>query len=412
MPRLARDSALVPWDERVNRGGLHAWAERPAAATKLAAMRLVHMADYGGPYAGSFIPTLIGIMREAEARGWDREIVFTQVAEGRPWLAELEKEGIQVHFAPSGTRSQLMRWIQRLLRERHGPTLLHTHFTTFDLPALGAARRRSDVKVLWHIHSAHSDRLTVRARNTVKYVVGGRRVAMMLCVSNDVADAVRRRGGPARKVLFFPNAIDANRFAPITDGERRAARVALELPDDAAVLLHFGWDWRRKGGDIFLDAVRLLCERNPQVVGLTVGGGAEAQASCQAIGLGARVRVIGPTNDVRMLYAAADVFVACSRAEGTPFSVLEALSSGIPVVASNLTGHLAIAEHVDACLIVNLSAEAVAEAVASLVESGAGRFPGTHEAVRAVFDLEAWSQRLAHIYEQLLEHDRLQAANR
>ena len=51
------------------------------------------------------------------------------------------------------------------------------------------------------------------------------------------------------------------------------------------------------------------------------------------------VRGLPATESVTDLYGAADVFVAASVAEGTPFSVLESLACGTPVVASDIAGH-------------------------------------------------------------------------
>jgi glycosyltransferase involved in cell wall biosynthesis len=63
------------------------------------------------------------------------------------------------------------------------------------------------------------------------------------------------------------------------------------------------------------------------------------------------VLVVAPKEDVRRFYAAADVLVSASRAEGMPFAVLEALSSGVPVVASDISGHAFVGQHVPACIV-------------------------------------------------------------
>src|SRR5205823_4409380 len=87
---------------------------------------------------------------------------------------------------------------------------------------------------------------------------------------------------------------------------------------------------------------RLTSERD--VVAVTVGGGEAARASSRRMGLSEDlVRVVDPTDDVPMLYAAADVFVATSQAEGMPYAVAEALASGIPAVATDIPGHAHIA---------------------------------------------------------------------
>ena len=98
----------------------------------------------------------------------------------------------------------------------------------------------------------------------------------------------------------------------------------------------------------FLEALARL--RGEQAfLGVTVGGGDPARELVGRRGLGDLVRVLEPDPDVRRLYAAADVFASTSRAEGMPFSVAEALCSGVAVVASDLPGHRAVAGDVAAC---------------------------------------------------------------
>ena len=279
--------------------------------------------------------------------------------------------------------------------------MLHTHFTRFDVAAVMAARRRPGVSVLWHIHSPQKPALAVRARNLIKYGLLGRRTFRILCVAPDIAVDVRRRGGPADRVEFFPNAIDTERFTPAGPSERAAARAALGLPSDVPVVLHFGWDWDRKGGDVFLQSLALL-RGELAILGVTVGGGEAARDLAARLKLGDSLRILDPDPDVRRLYAAADVFASTSRAEGMPFAVAEALCSGLSVVASDLPGHRAVAGGVAACPIVPLEPAPVAEALRGLLARPSEA--ADHEAAEARrsivdrLDLRAWSQRLADLH--------------
>src|SRR5206468_11278223 len=93
-----------------------------------------------------------------------------------------------------------------------------------------------------------------------------------LAVAPQIARQLVRRGAPRGRVILFPNPLDLGRFPIVTAAERRAARAKLGIDEHAAVALHFGWDWRRKGGDLFLDAVaRLVGERRTHLLALTVG---------------------------------------------------------------------------------------------------------------------------------------------
>jgi glycosyltransferase involved in cell wall biosynthesis len=241
------------------------------------------------------------------------------------------------------------------------------------------------------------------ARNTFKYAVLGRRVERILCVSSDLAELVVRRGAPRDRVEHLPNAVDAERFAPASEAERAQARRELGLEPGQPTLMHFGWDWHRKGGDIFCTAVAGLRDSGRDIVAVTVGGGDAAREAAAAAGLAPEVlRVQDPRGDVRAFYAAADVFVAPSRAEGTPYSVLEALSSGLAVVGSEIPGHTDIARSGSGARLVPLDPGAVRDATAALLDRPREQVRRDADAGRAWVrehrGLARWSEELIKRY--------------
>ena len=84
-------------------------------------------------------------------------------------------------------------------------------------------------------------------------------------------ETITRRGAPRAKVEFLHNAVDVDRFPVLTGEQRRAARDDLGLPAGRPLLVHFGWDWMRKGGDLFIEAVRRLRAAGADVTAATVG---------------------------------------------------------------------------------------------------------------------------------------------
>jgi len=370
-------------------------------------LRLIHAADYGGPYAGSFIPMLRAVLGLARRRGSSVQAVFSEVARGRAWLQDLERDGIPVRLVSVRSRAELSAELSGLLAAEAGPCVLHTHFSSFDLPAVRAARGRPDTAILWHLHTPLQRGPKPWLRNAVRFSILGRDVRRMLCVAPDLARDVRRRLGPASRVEFFPNAIDTRRFGPVAAAERGAARAALGLPADAPLVAHFGWDWRRKGGDLYLRAIARLAERGRDgLLAVTVGSGEEARREVAELGLDGLVRVLDPVDRVEDVYAAADVFASPSRAEGMPFSVAEALARGTAVVASDIPGQRFVGGEVEACLLTPLEPAAIADAIESLLDRDPGRVAAEAEAARAWIvenmDVQVWAERLLDLYETVL----------
>ena len=115
--------------------------------------------------------------------------------------------------------------------------------------------------------------------------------------------------------------------------------------------------------------------------------------------------MLEPTDKVQQMYAAADVFVAPSRAEGTPFSVLEAVSSGTAAVVSDIPGHATVGAHAPACVITPLDPDAMAAAIRRLLQREPAQVAADslagHAWLRENLGLGPWAEAMVDRYERL-----------
>lgn len=370
-------------------------------------MRVIQLADYSGPYAGSFVPMLRALNAAVRERGGSVETAFGPSARERPWLAELESDGVPFSFAPKGEGRARTRFLANLTRARDEPAILHTHFASFDLPAVSVARERSATPVFWHVHSAPRARhVAGRVLGGVRFAYAARHVDKILCAAPEIAATIQSRHAPRDRVMLLPNAIDLERFPPRSRARTAEARRRLGIRAGTPVLLHFGWDWEARGGELLVATVRQLAERGP-LVAVTVGGGGAARAAGERAGLGGDVlRVVDPIDDVAQLYAAADVFVATSRSDGMPHAVSEALASGLPVVATDVAGHAHLAHLAGNVRLALAEPDDLAAAVSRTLDTDVRLASEMAARARARvadrLDLTAWSEHVVQLYERAL----------
>jgi glycosyltransferase involved in cell wall biosynthesis len=111
-------------------------------------------------------------------------------------------------------------------------------------------------------------------------------------------------------------------------------------PEDH-VVVSVGRLSQEKGHDVLIEAASALRSRLPRLRMLIAGTGSLDTALREAIierGLEQHVRLVGQLDSVGSLLSIADVFVLPSRREGTPFALLEAMSHGLPVIATRFGG--------------------------------------------------------------------------
>jgi len=177
-----------------------------------------------------------------------------------------------------------------------------------------------------------------RALGLVMEWLGGRLTDITLTVSTEEA-ADARRLWIARRAVPVGNGRDPARFRP-DPAARARVRQALGVPEAQVVIVIVSRLVRHKGYPELLAAMRDVPDAELWVVGerLPSDHGADLEPLFDASGLGSRLRRLGYRADIADVLAAADVFTLPSHFEGLPMSVIEAMLTGLPVVATAVRG--------------------------------------------------------------------------
>jgi glycosyltransferase involved in cell wall biosynthesis len=173
--------------------------------------------------------------------------------------------------------------------------------------------------------------------------------------------------------------IDRSRIATIGNARSRptdlaepeAARRTLGAPRDA---FHVGWIGRmsrEKAPDVMLEALRIVTERGriPALHATMIGDGRERaglEARTAELGLAERVRWPGGIAGAASLLRGFDLVAMSSRTEGTPIVALEAMITGVSLVATRVGGIPALAGEEAALLVPSEDPEALAAAIESV----------------------------------------------
>jgi glycosyltransferase involved in cell wall biosynthesis len=156
-----------------------------------------------------------------------------------------------------------------------------------------------------------------------------------IAVSKGVADELRRfYPVMANRLSVIPNGVDRHRFRPDSDS-RTAVREELGLAAEDLMLLFVGSEWSGKGLAHAVEAIGDVPKWHLVVLGQ--GDVARYEREANAVGASDRVHFLGRRTP-EAYYAAADAFTLPSAYEAFPLVALEALSAGLPILATRVNG--------------------------------------------------------------------------
>ncbi len=237
--------------------------------------------------------------------------------------------------------------------------------------------------------------------------------------AEDAATARDLKLLPADRILAIGNGVELRRFDPHCAGHRRQeTRRELGLPDSARVILSMGRLVREKGyGELFQALSKMKADALPDHHLLVVGSRldsdrddglrAEIRRVEQDSDLKRRVHFLGQQEDIAGLLSASDIFVLPSHREGMPRSIIEAMASGLPVVATDIRGcREEVVAGTTGLLVPVGDVDALAAALAELVsdpEKARAMGAAGRQRAQALYDESAVVARQLEVYQQLHE---------
>lgn len=342
-------------------------AEQPPIAAN--PLRIALMLETDGP--GGAETVLLQLAEELRRRGHD--VMPVGPASGCGWLGhEFASRGFTVR---TFVLRRALDWacvtsLTNLMRS-HGTQVVHSH--EFTMAVYGAvAARRAGARHVITMHGGRYYAEAWRRRAALRWAIA--HSAATTAVSAATAADLRRTLGVADgAVRVVPNGIEMPR------GARATLRRELAVGDDDLLIVAIGNLYRVKGHAVLLRALVELEEQGGVPAWhLAIAGRGEEERRLREMavdaGIGSRVHLLGFRSDAPDVIAAGDLFVMPSLSEGLPLALVEAMATGLPIVASDVGGIPEVVEgDTEAVLVPAASPPALAAAIRSLLGDPARR---------------------------------------
>jgi glycosyltransferase involved in cell wall biosynthesis len=283
--------------------------------------------------------------------------------------------------------------LKQLLRLRHfikqeSIEILHTHGFYDSLFGV-IAGRLSDIPV---IASQRHLQLSERRVHEWGTKIIHRLAHRLVVNSNAIRDFIIQRGAPAEKIVVIRNGLIEPFIAPTTIDETFSLRdfnkglnkkeqlqsrhticSELGLNSDVKMVGMVARLVEVKGHRYLLQAAAQIAQVDPRVHFVLVGDGplrSEIGKQIAQLGIANRVHLLGDRQDARHLVSAFDVAVLTSLSEGLPNTVMEAMSQGVPVIATAVGGTLElISDNETGFLVPPANAEVLASQILFLLNN-------------------------------------------
>lgn len=170
------------------------------------------------------------------------------------------------------------------------------------------------------------------------WMLRGGRYRRIVAISERVRAQLKEHYNvPEDRIVTIPNGINLSRFDPSNVSARQSIRKHFNIPEAAGLVLFVGSQYRLKGLEF---AIRALAEMKTPAYLLVVGGDSATpfKRLTEQLGVSDRVIFAGARSDLPSIYPAADAFVLPTLYETFALVCIEAMASGLPVLACPVGG--------------------------------------------------------------------------
>jgi glycosyltransferase involved in cell wall biosynthesis len=306
-------------------------------------LRVLHVVKGLGPGGAERLLCSAAAVRNRDAFEYDVAYVL-------PWknhvVPDLVGQGVKVHCVGGGSGPDSVartmadpRWAGRFAKlvRAGGYDIIHVHSPLMAgvvRPVVRSLGRGRPKLVSTEHNGWGTYALPTRLANGLTYRLDDARFA----VSEEVRDSVSPRLRTRVEVAVHGVPLEQVRRVKAQRGNVRAQ---LGFADDEVVVGTVGNYRPQKAYPDLMAAARLVMDANPKVRFLAIGQGpleSEIQREHDRLRLGERFCLMGYRADAPRVLAGCDVFALASHFEGFPVALMEALTLGLPVVATDVGG--------------------------------------------------------------------------
>jgi glycosyltransferase involved in cell wall biosynthesis len=353
---------------------------------------------------------MVDLMAVRDRDAFDYEFAYVLASEDA-LVPAVQASGVTVHSLGARHNGDL-RWMARLRR-----LLVEGRFDLvhFHLPYAAALGRlvaqslpRDRRPVLMYTEHSLWQKTATPVRILNRATIGFDKA--LVAVSPAAHDALPAPLRPHATVVI--HGVDLSHSETLTsrsDEIRAEVRSELGVSAEDTLVLAVANLRQEKGYDVLLEASRILVEQGLPIRIAAVGRGplqAELEERHRALGLGDRFTFLGQRDDVLRLMTGSDVFVLASHHEGLPVSLMEAMSVGLPVVATAVGGvPQFVADSEEGLLVDPGRPDLLADALVRVCADPVLRRRLGQGAKRksTVFDVRSASGQIEDIYRRLVE---------
>jgi len=212
---------------------------------------------------------------------------------------------------------------------------------------------------------------------------------------------------PANKICIIINGINIDDFKR-NDMHREEIRKKLNIDKDKILIGTFGRISPEKGQKHLIEAAKNIINKNKNVCFLIVGDGAEKEfikKNAEHLGVYENMIFLDFQEDINKYYSAIDILVIPSISDGTPMVLLEAMSAGLPIVATEPGAGHVLRDGIDGLVVRPGQTEELAKAVNRILtnKSEAELFAvNTLARVREKYSASIMAREHEKVYEELL----------
>lgn len=364
-------------------------------------MKVLHIISSGGMYGAEAV--ILNLSRALNESSHTSVLgVFSNSSNPNLQLHEAAlREGIESHLIPCS--GQFDRTVMARIRElvaSTGADVVHAHGYKADVYVYFALRGTKTPFVSTCHNWIKSDALVSLYGIIDRFVL--RSYAGVIAVSDEVKGRLLKAGVRPEKIHSIRNGIDLRPFVGATPSLRVVAR-------DQADVITMGWVGRlssEKGADVFLRAAARVLAEYPSTKFIMTGDGPDLailNALMDELNIRDSVAMVGRREDMPAVYASLDIMVSSSRQEGLPMAILEAMASGLPLVATAVGDvPVAVLDGITGILVPAENVELLAAAMVKLIQDPALR-ERLGGAARKLIEEEFSAERMATDYLRVYE---------